>query len=374
MSNKEIAVLVRKVQRNKKHFEVLYNETVKAIYYHCYKHLGNKEDASDVAQTVFLQLYKKIDTLREPAAFRKFLYAIMTNACADFHRAKFRDETDALEDFESMPEDNTEFLPSAIFERQSARKEIIEMIDELPQKQREAILLFYYKDLSIKEIAEITDSKFDAVNNRLVKARKNLRERAEALIEKGALDYTMAIAPIPIITQILAEEANAVVTPEVCQQIWQGVCGELGIAAAGAATTATTGALTNAAVACVCAGLLVSGGFLVHNVYNNFINPPAIVEEHEEYEEIDIVSLIPYITNRTEFMEFIDTHRFMLLSSLQSERRGNRMLFYLPEIDRYIYLGYTESLQGEFRVLYEITAERLSLTEEEIDEWFERNR
>ena len=381
MKNKEIAILVRNVKKHKENaFEELYKATVKTVYFYCYKSLGNKQDANDAMQTVFLQLYNTITTLREPKAFNQFLYKIMAHTCTKFYKLKSRDDMDELEVCESMPEENKEFLPAEALEKEDVREKIAEMIETLPLKQREAIIFFYYEGMSIKEIAEITDSKFDAVNNRLVKARKSLRERAKALIEEGALNYTMAIVPIPILTRILLEEAERIVTPEVCELAWQGICASLGIAVvgtAGAATTttvttttttvATSSVLTNVAIGVTCAAILTGTVYLGFHVNNTFINPPAIVEG---YNEFDIVALIPEIVNRVEFADFVSTYGFMFLGGEWLSEKGNHVLYILDEPDRYVYLGYIENLQNEFRVVYQATEERLPLTDDQIAEWF----
>ena len=383
MTNKEIAVLVRNVQKNKENaFEKLYKEIWNTVYYFCYKSLGDKQDANDAMQTVFLQVYNTINTLREPKAFNKFLYKIMTHTCSNFHKSKSRDDMDELEIYESIPEDNTEFLPNEAYETEDTKNEIAKMIETLPQKQRETILLFYYEGMQLKEIAEITDSEVNAVKNRLFTARKTLKERAETLIEKGALNYTMSILPIPILTRILLEETQKVATPEICEHAWQGICASLGIAAAAgvagtagttttattAATATTTGVGTNIAIGLTCAAIIAVGGYIAVQVNNNFINPPAIVEEYQE--KLDAAALIHTITNHTEFIEFTDKFGFMLLGGSRFGGRGSQTLYYLEEPNRFIYLGYTESPQGEFRIVYEITDERSPITYAEIPNWF----
>jgi len=384
MKNEEITVLVEKVQQKEEgSFEALYNELWRKIYYRCYKTLGNEQDAKDAMQTVFIKLFQKIDTLNHPNAFGAFLRTITNNVCLDFHRVSNRNETDELETYEGvLEEDNAEFLPSEAYERQDIREKIAKIIEDLPAKQREAILLFYYENLTIKEIAEITESKFDAVNNRLVTARKTLRLRAEELVKKGALTVPMAILPVSIITKILMEEANAVATAEVGAAAWQGICA--GIEVAGAVgvvgtTTATTTAATsstavNVGIGLTCAAILAGTIYLGFYVNNTFFNPtpPAIVEEYEENDIFDIVTLIQEINNRPEFIDFTEIFGFMLLSSSRSDILGNRMLFLLEESDRFIYLGYTENLQGNFRVVYEVTEEPLPMTDEAIAEWFAR--
>jgi len=390
MTNKEIAKLVERVQKKEKGaFEALYNTVLKTVYYRCLKNLGNEQDANDATQNVFINLYNGLNDLKHPNVFNKFMYKTIDYACLNLRKKKSHDVADELEAYESMAEDNAEFLPDAAYEREDIREQIAKMIETLPQKQRDAILFFYYDDVPIKQIAEIMDSEVGTVKANLFKARKTLRERAEALIKEGALNYTMAIVPIPILTRILLEEANRVVTPEVCETIWQGVCAGLGIAAtatagtvaAEAATTATTtttttaattGIFTNLAIVATCASMLVVGVFIGYQVNENFMNPPpAIVETYNEDAITDILDLIRGITNRVEFTEFVEEFGFTLLGASFGE--VNQRLYYLEQFERFIYLGYIETAQGEFRVVYEAAENRIPLTDVEIEAWFNRS-
>jgi len=409
MKNEEIAVLAEKVLQDKSaYFEELYQETWKTVYYYCYKNLGNEQDAKDAMQTVFVQLYQKLDTLYHPNAFNKFLYTIMRYTCSDFRKAKFRNETEELEDYETLQDDDSDFLPSEAFEKYEIRQEIAKLVESLPQKQREAIFLFYFEGMSIKEIAEITDSKFDAVNNRLVTARKSLREYAEALIGKGALSRVMSIMPTPILTRILTEEAELVATSEICALAWTSISGSLFymqaagtgavVAAEAAAVTATAATSTTASLAVniaiytTAAAVVTTGGVLAYQVSENLLSPPAIVWEYEAEDEAgeetygvsdtfdetfadtaDLELRLSAITSRTELMEFTETHGFRFLGGSWASGRGSQMLFYLEQQDNIIYLGYTEDLQHNFHLTYEIADSSIPrITADGVGDWFLR--
>ncbi|MCL2838475.1 MAG: sigma-70 family RNA polymerase sigma factor [Oscillospiraceae bacterium] len=405
MKNKEIVRLVKKVQKNKEiYFEELYKEIWGTVNYFCYKHLGNEQDAKDAAQTVLIKLYNQIQTLKNPEAFHKFLRTIMTHTCNDFHRKNYRNEADELDEYEEvLPEDNSDFLPEEAFERQDVRQEIAKMISELPAKQREAILLFYLEGMSIKEIAEMTHSGVNAVNNRLVTARKSLRAHADDLSEKGVINRIMAIVPILVITRILLDEAQAINTPEVCDALWQGVCGTLGLAAGAAAatatattaattagttatvTTASSGFLFYACVTLICAAVLATGTYFTYYVNQNFINPIEIVydDEYENYEDYDgeyyiatdFGSLITPIASRPELIDFINEHDFRLVGGERSTEFGTQMLYYLEYFEHFIYVGYTICLQNNFRITYEIADSSLPrITSEDVPAWFARQQ
>ena len=368
MKNEQIAVIVEKVQKDKNaHFDELYEATWNTVYYYCYKLLNNEHDAKDAMQTVFIELYKKFDTLHHPNAFNSFLATIMRFTCANYHRAKVRTATDDIDDHDTiLPEDNSEFLPSAAFEKEEVRREIAKLVEALPEKQREAILLFYFEEKTIKEIAEITESKFDAVNNRLVTARKTLRERVEELIKEGIMDRTMAILPIPILTRILLDDMAHIARPEIGQNSWPEIADSINIPvqpaatppAAATATAATTG--INAGIIATCVALVATGVILGYYVHDTFISTPPVEAYYQTASmavdgAVNFEILIPTITNRVEFVEFTDAHGFRFLGGSRTSHSGGKMLYYLHHGGDMIYLGYAEDLYGGFRVAHQVT-------------------
>jgi len=403
MKNADIAVLVEKVQKDKQNaFEELYNAIWKTVYYFCYKNLGNEQDAKDAMQTVFIKLYEKIDTLHHPNAFNKFLFTTMKYTCSEFHKATFRNDAEDVDNYEaSLLENNAEFLPTEAFENQEIRQEVAKMVEALPEKQREAILLFYFEEKSIKEIAEITGSKFDAVNNRLVTARKTLKERAEALVKKGSLNCKMAaMSPVPILTKILLEEAGQVATLEVGNLGWQDISSSLDLTAhvgeavaseivaetiasqATAAVSTAAGIGINLAICATIAAAVVTGVFITYSVRDTFnYSPQTAYIYYQETPEIpeadehsmDLESLIQAITNRAEFIEFTDMYGFTFLGGSRTSDRGSQMLYYLQQQGRLVYLGYTEDLQNNFRVVYEVADSSVPrITSGEVSTWFLR--
>ena len=381
MKNKDIAVLVEKVQKSKaEHFEELYKETWKTVYYYCYKNLRNEKDAEDAMQTVYLQLYSKIDSLYHSNAFNSFLCTIMRYTCSNLHRAKFKSESEDLEKHEAiLQEENADFLPNEAYEREEVRNKIAVLVESLPEKQREAILLFYFEDKSIKEIAEITDSKFDAVNNRLVTARKTLRERVEELIRENG-PTTFSLAPLPVLTRILREEAERLATDEIGAEVWKSIADGLGlekeISDNDVQNPAKSTAGINAAIYATVVAVAVVAGAFIYYVYDNFFAPPTapvVYEEHAYEDYIDFAMLIPQITDRPTFIEFTDMFGFSFLGGAWTSRDGYQMLYYLDYAGKTIYLGYMQNLQGTFQVRYEIAEGDLSrISSDEVGLWFLR--
>jgi len=400
MKNADIAVLVKKAQENKEGFGDLYKAMWGTAYYYCLRMLGNKQDAEDATQTVFVKLYRNLSSpssgAYHPEAFNKFLYTTMKYTCIDFHKAKSRNETEEIEHYDiSLFEENTEFLPAAAFDNEEWRNQVVKLVAALPDKQKEAILLFYFDEKPVKEIAEITDSKVDAVKNRLMAARKTLKERAEVLIKEGAMDRTLAIIPIPLLTQILQADAAQVATLEAEQVIWSRIATEIGLpagtnpadasanqaqaattqGAAASATTATTVNIALAVCALVAVGTLAFGAYYVNET---FIQPLIAAADTNNSQPIpatmaimEIEPLIREIQTRAEFVDFIQTHGFSLIGGNRSSYSGDQVLYFAEHESSFIYVGYLLDLEGNFRVVYETTDNTMPrIRPDEVRNWF----
>ena len=139
-----------------------------------YRFLGNQPEAEDLAQQAFLNILERADSYRPTAQFTTFLYRVIANACMDYRRKKRPQPRAFLPDRESVSSD-----PG----RRMAREERVEVvrkaIDGLPERQRMALVLQQYEDLSYLEIADAMGCSRAAVESLLVRARRNLRDALE---------------------------------------------------------------------------------------------------------------------------------------------------------------------------------------------------
>jgi len=402
MKNAEIAVLVEKARQSESGFNELYGTIWGQVYYYCYKMLGNKQDAEDATQTVFLSLHKNLSEAYDPKSFNKLLYTTMRGICLNFHNKKVRNQTEEIDDFDSsLFEENAKFLPAKALENEEWRNQVVKLIRELPDKQKEAIVLFYFYDKSVKEIAEITESKVDAVKNRLVEARKKIKEHAEVLIKEGIMDKTMAIAPTPILTQILQADAAQMALPEIGEAIWARVAKEIdlsadantaepsanqaqpqaqaaaGQGAAAASTAATVGVNIAITVSILVAiGILAYGGYHVNQTFIQPLIAAGAAGDQAPFETTtltvaEIVPLIREIETRTEFVDFILTYGFDQIGGNRSSISGDHVLYFLEHEDSFIYLGYLTDVEGNFRVVYQITDNTMpQIQSSEVRNWF----
>lgn len=145
------------------------------------RYLQNRADAEDVAQAVFLSLWKAAPGWRPEAALRTWLYRVTVNKCIDRARRARRwrwFKSDAAEAFEaSLPDP----LPGAAAKLEAASElsRVRRAMAELAPRQRMALVLVAEQELSVPEAAGIMNVSPGALEQLLVRGRKTLRDRLE---------------------------------------------------------------------------------------------------------------------------------------------------------------------------------------------------
>jgi RNA polymerase sigma-70 factor (ECF subfamily) len=157
----------------------------------CFRFVKNSEDADDVAQDVFIQVYESLNRFREESELSTWIYRIAVNKSLDFIRKKKRKKRLAqLTSLFGFNEEKEEIVlpangnPQQDLENKE-RKEILDRaIDELPESQKTAITLSKYEGFSNKEIAQIMDMSLSAVEALMHRAKKNLHRLLYDYYEK----------------------------------------------------------------------------------------------------------------------------------------------------------------------------------------------
>lgn len=189
------AELIRKSQEgNIDAFEQLVLRYEKRIYTIAYKYMGNYEDASDMAQEALIKAYQSIGSFRGDAAFGTWLGKITANRCLDELRKRKHIPTTSLDHPVEFAEGSVQKeleCPAATPEETAIKKEIADyiqqIIGELKEEYRVAILLREMEGHSYEEIAEILSCSLGTVKSRISRARQYLKERIiqENVLERG---------------------------------------------------------------------------------------------------------------------------------------------------------------------------------------------
>lgn len=150
----------------------------------CYGLLGNVEDAEDVAQDVFIEVYRSVHRFRKESDLNTWIYRIAINKSLDLLRKRKRKkrigDLRAFFHSKAKPADT----PHQRLE-EAERKEILQQqIGLLAEDQRIALVLSQYEKLSNKQIATIMGTSETAVESLLHRARASLRRHLAAYFEK----------------------------------------------------------------------------------------------------------------------------------------------------------------------------------------------
>lgn len=137
----------------------------------CYVH--NEENAMDLLQEAIVNAYSKLHTLKEISFLKTWFYRILMNECIDFLRKEKRSLCYEEEFFHSLPDHREEIgqLAESI--------DLYRAVNQLKPKLKTIIILRYYEDMKIKDIAKIMNCNENTVKTRLYKALKQLKDILE---------------------------------------------------------------------------------------------------------------------------------------------------------------------------------------------------
>jgi len=191
-----------------KELEKIYNDTYRSVYWTAMSLLRDEDEAQDIVQETFVTLIDSYDTLRDKEKVAAWLKKIAANKCLDrLRRTKtVNEEDDFFENVEAQPED---FLPDSILESAEKRKIIMNIIDNaLSEDVRRTLILFYYDEMTTKEIASLLGIPQGTVLWRLNYAKKKIKKEVEKYEEENN-DKLYAMA-VPFLSKLFAKEAEQV--------------------------------------------------------------------------------------------------------------------------------------------------------------------
>lgn len=154
--------------------EVLVKKHYRSIFAYVYRKLGDYHLAYDVTQEIFIKMIKSIHNFKHKGQFKNWLLTITVNHCRDYFRsAKFKQKSTELELDDSIKDERGNVLD--LLSKKIESEQMKEVIQQLPEFQREVIILRFYHDLKIKDIAYITNNKEATVRSRLKQGMQKLK-------------------------------------------------------------------------------------------------------------------------------------------------------------------------------------------------------
>lgn len=242
-------------------FEKIYNITNQSAWFTAKKIVGNDDDAEDVLQEAYIIVLNKIADLDKPETFLSWFNMIVANKAKDIYnknkKTLFAPQSNDVDDdipdfFESQKYEGEEFTPGTDVEKNELREQIMGLINNLSDEKRTAVVLFYYNNLTTKQIAESLGVNENTIKSRLVQAKKDLAKGVSELEKKNG--KLLGVAPMPIVIWALkaasASSASSALTAA-------GITAAAGTAAATASAGAAAGG--SAIAAKVIAGVVIAG-------------------------------------------------------------------------------------------------------------------
>lgn len=193
MTLRERMLIRRLQQRDERAFEEMVRLYQHKVYNLVYRMLGSQEEAEDVAQEVFVTVFKAIDSFRGEAKFSTWLYRIAANHCKNrmkylgrrFHKATGElNEAAEREMQDAQPSAMRPHIdgPDAILEGLELERSVQAGIAQLDEDHRVVVILRDVEDLSYEEISSITGVELGTVKSRLHRARLQLKDHMAKLL------------------------------------------------------------------------------------------------------------------------------------------------------------------------------------------------
>ncbi|MCH5303288.1 MAG: RNA polymerase sigma factor [Ruminococcus sp.] len=284
---------------NEKCFEELYKLYYNKIYALALITMKNEADAEDVLQLTFINAWKYISQIEDVSAFNTWIQRITQNQCySQLRKKKISVSIEDDENTEVLELESDFILPEAYADNADLSARLMKVIYNLSEVQRQTILLFYYEQLSVEEIAEVMNCSEGTVKSRLYLARKGIKTEIEEQERKSGQKF-YGVAGLPVLPfskifvgQIQQSSLSQTAAAKIFAQISTSIhsVGAATAAAAGAtgATAATVAVKTAATgittkiIASVVAGIVVIGtasGVMItqHNKNRNSTEPTTAV-------------------------------------------------------------------------------------------------
>jgi RNA polymerase sigma-70 factor (ECF subfamily) len=192
----DAALMLRTKQGDRGAFTELVEKYKQPVMNLAFRTLRDLTEAEDLAQNVFLQVYKSRGRYQQTAKFSTWLFTIARNLCLNELRRRSRHPAESIEEthaeneshdggLQRQYEDKSQLAPPETLLQGELAQKIEEALAELPENQRSAILLCRQDDLSYEEIAGILDCSLSATKSLIHRGRETLKEKLKRYLKTG---------------------------------------------------------------------------------------------------------------------------------------------------------------------------------------------
>jgi RNA polymerase sigma factor (sigma-70 family) len=173
--------------KSTKAYSKLVDDFQQKVFGTCISFVPNKEDAEDIAQEVFVEVFNSIEKFKGDSKLSTWIYRITTNKCLEFIRKKNTKKRFAfLQSItgNAIPMDKTDYFtemnhPGILLENKELNTTLFKAINSLPDSQTVVFTLHKIDGKSYQEVAEITDRSLSSVESIMFRAKKTLQKTLE---------------------------------------------------------------------------------------------------------------------------------------------------------------------------------------------------
>lgn len=262
MNTMETTALVeRAINKDNEAIEILFKTYYKDVLYVCSKLGLNEEDAKDIAQDSFITAFSTLSDIKDKSKFKQWVCGIANNKALNLLRHNKVLQIDSIDSEEySLEIPGKEKATEDIVIDNEVADILKGLIDKLPLEQRIAVFMFYYEDMSVKEIATAYGCPESTIRSRLNYAKKTMETEINKMEDKGI--KLRCIGALPFLFMLFAKEAKAFacevpVSTAIIAEVMKNNIGAAG--AAGGATVAAKTGIAGRIVAIACAVAVTAG-------------------------------------------------------------------------------------------------------------------
>ena len=210
----DVQLIQRILSGDEAAFGVLVEKHQKSVHALAWRKIGDFHDAEEITQDIFLQVYKKLPTLKDPYKFAGWLYVIANRLCLDW----IRKNNLAIQSLEDTPVEEVEKASythhvseqSELASSEHRREIVKKLLAKLPESERTVMTLHYLGEMTVKEISKFLGVSVSAIHNRLYRARKRLKAQEERFVQEVLSSVQI---PISVKENIMRRAADIKLTP-----------------------------------------------------------------------------------------------------------------------------------------------------------------
>ena len=190
-------------------FTALVRKYQKSVHALAWRKIGDFHYAEEVTQDIFLQVYNKLSTLKDPRQFAGWLYVMTSRHCSNWRR----DNKSRLQLLETITMDAVDKSAYARYISEQREAESVEkrqklvkkLIDKLPESERTVMTLYYLGEMTTREISRFLGVSVHTITSRLQRARKRLQQDETLLIQEMLGSFQLSADLAESITQKIAD-------------------------------------------------------------------------------------------------------------------------------------------------------------------------